>query len=143
MTNDFDEVRSKIVQLSSDCSERSVRKSVATFLFMVMPIDGQSHPKELDRLSRILSDDFDLTENETADLIATARQSNADANEMICMAEVLKSGLSKKDILILVSHMWEMVFADGRLHETEVLLVERVASLLGVNPDEVQLAMTS
>ncbi len=43
----------------------------------------------------------------------------------------------------MISHMWEMVMADGKLHEYELLLVERVASLLGVEPAEVSALMDS
>ena len=58
------------------------------------------------------------------------------------MAKILKTGLSKEDLLLLVSHMWEMVFADGRMHETEIVLVERVASLLDIPEEDVAAAMT-
>jgi len=45
-------------------------------------------------------------------------------------------------MLTLISHMWEMVFADGKLHETEILFVERVAFLLDIPPEDVSNAMT-
>ena len=38
--------------------------------------------------------------------------------------------------------MWEMVFADGKLHESEIMFVERVADLLDIPQDEVAAAMT-
>ena len=142
MKSEIEILKSKITGIREDDTGFPVRASVASFLFMVMPIDGQSHPAELDRLSRILSDDFDLNENETADLIAHAKQQANSNADMETMAQVLKAGLSKEDLLLLVSHMWEMVFADGRMHETEVVLVERVARLLDVPEDEVAKAMT-
>ena len=46
-------------------------------------------------------------------------------------------------LLKLISHMWEMVFADDRMHEIEVLLVERVASLLKIDREAVSAAMTN
>ena len=128
--------------LESD-SAFPARSAVASFLFMVMPVDGQTHPKELDRLSRILSDDFDLDKEQTEALIAHAKKQQKETANMESLAELLKSELSKNELLLLISHMWEMVFADGRLHETEVLLVERVASLLDIPKDEVAGAMIS
>ena len=142
MKSEIELVKSKITGMGEKDAEFPVRASVASFLFMVMPIDGQSHPAELDRLTRILADDFDLNSEETADLISYAKtQSNSEA-DMQTMATVLKSGLSKKDLLLLVSHMWEMVFADGRMHETEIVLVERVAHMLDVPEEDVAKMMT-
>ena len=119
-----------------------LRGAVASFLFMVMPIDGHTHPKEVERLTRILADDFNLEGQAASDLITYAENRKLSNEAMHQTAEILKAGFTKRELLTLVSHMWEMVFADGRLHEMEVLLVERVASLLDVSADEVKRSMT-
>ena len=122
-------------------SEFPVQGAIATFLFKVMPVDGQTHPKELDRLARILCDDFALTSDEAIQLISHARQQENSMERLKKLAELLKDNVAKDDLITLISHMWEMVFADGRLHETEILFVERVAVLLDVPPEEVSQAM--
>jgi len=142
MTSEVDQVKSKITLMREQDPNFPVRSTVASFLFMVMPIDGQSHPKELERLTRILADDFDLNSEQTADLISYAEGQAEEELDMSTMAKILKAGLSKADLLLLVSHMWEMVFADGRMHETEVVLVERVAHLLDIPEEDVAAAMT-
>ena len=124
-------------------SEFPARSAVASFLFMVMPIDGQTHPKEMERLVRILSDDFSLSAEETEALIEHARTSASDPETMAGLADILKNDLTKNELLTLISHMWEMVFADGRLHESEINLVEKVAGLLDISPVEVAKAMHS
>ncbi len=142
MKSEIELVKTKITRMREQDAGYPVRASVASFLFMVMPIDGQSHPKELERLTRILADDFDLNTEETAALISHAMEQANSELDMETMAKILKAGLSKEDLLLLVSHMWEMVFADGRMHETEIVLVERVASLLDIPEEEVAAAMT-
>lgn len=142
MKSEIELVKSKITDIRENDAGFPVRAAVASFLFMVMPIDGQSHPKELERLTRILADDFDLNTEETADLISYAKEQSNSELDMATMAKILKTGLSKEDLLLLVSHMWEMVFADGRMHETEIVLVERVASLLDIPEEDVAAAMT-
>jgi len=121
----------------------SARKSIASFLFMVMPVDGETHPRELERLQRILADDFDLCEDATQKLIEQVSGQSATHESVMTTAEHLKTVLSTKEILALVSHLWEMVFADGRLHESEVILVERLSMLLGVDQDDVAKAMAA
>lgn len=132
----------RIEKIAANSEEEfPVQGAIATFLFKVMPVDGQTHPRELDRLARILCDDFGLASDEAMDLIAHARQQENSTEALMRLAELLKNNVERDDLITLVSHMWEMVFADGRLHETEILFVERVAVLLDVPQEEVSKAM--
>lgn len=132
----------RIARMATDSpSEFPVRGAVATFLFKVMPVDGQTHPKEIDRLTRILCDDFALTTDEALDLISHAKQQDNSLEALTRLAGILKDNVDRSDLITLISHMWEMVFADGRMHETEILFVERVAVLLDVPQTDVSRAM--
>lgn len=142
MSDEFEEIILRINALDEVDPSFPLQNAVAAFLFIVMPIDGQSHPKEYERLMRILSDDFDLSDEDTSVLIKRAQGHKLDQESMMATADILKAGFSKHELLTLVSHMWEMVFADGRMHETEIALVERVASLLNIPQEDVAKAMT-
>ncbi len=113
------------------------KSAIAALLFMVMPVDGEIHDKELQRLARILEDEFDINESESAKLIAEARHHVEQPGEMDALTSRLCGTMSVAQRLTLISHMWEMVFADGRLHEFELLMVERVAKLLDLEPEQV------
>ncbi len=107
-----------------------------------MPIDGEIHDSERRRLNRILADEFSIEQEEVDALVHEAQENslgNADLSEL---SEKINSSLSHEEKLNLISHMWEMVFADGKLHEYELLLMERVAGLLGLAPDEVSKMMS-
>ncbi len=143
MPKDIEEINRQLIILDEADAQFPLRRAVASFLFMVMPVDGQSHPKELDRLTRILCDEFELSEIESQELIEHAKNQSFDQKGMESTAKIIKAGFSKNELMTLVSHMWEMVFADGRLHETEVVLVERVAALLDIPPGDVAKAMLS
>ncbi len=143
LASNIERIKTHVSRVRESDQGFPARGAVATFLFMVMPVDGQLHPAEMDRLVRILSDDFDLDEAETVELIAHARGQKTDIKAMQAMADVLRADMRREDILLLMSHMWEMVFADGKLHETEVVLVERVAGLLDIPQEDVARAMTS
>lgn len=139
--DDGDSIEIRLRAIKESDSEFPARSAVASFLFMVMPIDGQSHPKERERLVRILSDDFHLSNQEAQGLVEHVREQSSDPESMGAMAEILKKDLPKEELLILISHMWEMVFADGLLHESELNLIERVACLLEISEAEVAKAM--
>jgi len=118
------------------------RSAVAYFLFMVMPSDGHNHPHEHKRLARILSDDFDLPDDQVEDLIDHASGHAFNDEVMQHLAGILLVELTQEELIDLISHMWEMVFADGRMHETEVIFVERVAQMLEFPQEAVTKAMT-
>ena len=59
------------------------------------------------------------------------------------MVSVLEDEVSREEALEMLSHMWEMVFADGRVHELEVVFVERIARLLKLSQKDVATVMTS
>ena len=117
------------------------RTTVAALLFVVMPIDGEVHASEKARLNRILCDEFSIEDDEVEALIFEAQMEADSAESIAGLSKSLEASLSHCDKLNLISHMWEMVMADGRLHEYELLLVERVASLLGVASAEVSALM--
>lgn len=135
----FDEELIRQREADADFPSRS---AVAYFLFMVMPSDGHNHPHEHDRLARILSDDFDLEKDQVEDLIVHACGHEFNDEVMQHLAGILLNELKHEELINLISHMWEMVFADGRMHETEVIFVERVAELLNFTQEEVTEAMT-
>jgi len=142
MAEDFDLIKLKAFEAKGNDAQFPVRGAIATFLFKVMPVDGHTHPKDLDRLVRILADDFNLSNEEAEELVEHARKQENNQENLQKLADLLKSNVSKGEMLTLISHMWEMVFADGKLHETEILFVERVAFLLDIPPEDLSNAMT-
>ncbi len=113
------------------------RRTVAALLFRVMPIDGDIHVSEQIRLNRILADEFAIDDDEVDELVREAREGRSSKDDIDVLSRKLDQTLTHPDKLILISHIWEMIFADGRLHEYELLLVERVASLMGVSTKDV------
>lgn len=141
MTDSLDIIEIKVKEAAASNKPIPMQGAVATFLFKVMPVDGHTHPKELERLVRILADDFSLSMEEAESLIAHAKEQGNNLETLQHMADTLKEHACRDELLTLISHMWEMVFADGKLHETEILFVERVANLLGIPEELVSQAM--
>ncbi len=113
------------------------RTTIAALLFKVMPVDGEIHESERIRLNRILADEFSIDEVEVVALVQEAHAMATKTEDLAVLSRKLKTSLPHKAKLKLVSHMWELVLADGKLHEYELLLMERVADLLGITPEDV------
>ena len=108
--------------------------SIAALLFHVVAADGVVHPEERDRLHTILNTRYEVNDDELDDLVARARKADGEAVDLYAFTSVLKRELSEEERILLVESLWEMVFADGELHEFEDNIVWRVAELVAVSP---------
>lgn len=102
-------------------------------MFHVIAADGTVTDKERERLAGVLSRLFGLANSEVSTLIEEARQADQEAVDLYGFTRVLKYELTKDEKLALIGNLWEMVFADGVVHEFEDNIVWRVAELLDID----------
>lgn len=113
--------------------------AAAAILFAVMDADGVRHEQELAALREIISERFDLEGEALAALLEKAEAAEAESVDFYRFTSVLVR-LTEKERLHLLELIWEVVYADGELHELEDNLVWRIAELIGVsNRDRVEL----
>ncbi|MCB1427725.1 MAG: TerB family tellurite resistance protein [Nitratireductor sp.] len=122
---------------ASDTGEGSFRGdeiqiAEAALMFHVIAADGIVTEDERQRLSRSLEAHFGLTRSETDQLIEAARDADTEAIDLFSFTRVLRRGLDQDQRLQLVANLWDMVYADGVVHEIEDNIVWRVAELLDV-----------
>ena len=110
--------------------------AAAALMVRVIAADGVFEPRELERMRSILLANYDLSQREADDLIADARVADEEAIDLYGFTSVLKSEMDESERLGLVEDLWEMVYADGSLHEAEDNVVWRVAELLGITADK-------
>ena len=104
----------------------------AAILFAVMDADGVRHEQELAALREIVSERFDLEGEALHALLVKAEAAEAEAVDFYRFTSVLVK-LNEKERLHLLELIWEVVYADGELHELEDNLVWRIAELIGVD----------
>jgi len=112
------------------------RLAAAALLVHISGIDGDFSADERQKLAALLSDRFSLEDGDAEKLIVEAQAADLEAIDLYGFTSVLKSQLDESGRRRIVEMMWEMVFADGEVHEFEDNLVWRVAELLGVSTRE-------
>lgn len=105
----------------------------AALMYHVIAVDGVVRENERIRLAEILGNQFELAENQLQNLLSEAKEAEQEAIDLYAFTSVLKRGLSYEDRTSIIENLWEMVFADGVIHELEDNVVWRVAELLGVD----------
>ncbi|WP_265517725.1 TerB family tellurite resistance protein [Nitratireductor luteus] len=109
------------------------RVAGAALLIHVMAADGERSESEKKRLKETLARAYSLSGSELKALLKAGEEAEADAVDLYTFTSVLKRHLGVEARAEFVRLMWEIVFADGELHELEDNLVWRVAELIGVD----------
>ena len=109
------------------------RLATAALLVHTIAVDGEIKPREKQALHDALTHRFGLTRSEADDLIARARERDNEAVDLYGFTSVLKRSLEPEGRERVIEMMWEIVYADGGVHEFEDNMVWRVAELLGVS----------
>lgn len=105
----------------------------AALMFHVIAADGIVHDEERDRLCHILETRYSLTRSEAEQLIEEAQRADLEAIDLYKFTSTLKRQLEHDERLALIENLWEMVYADGEIHELEDNVVWRIAELLAID----------
>jgi len=106
--------------------------AAAALMVQVMAADGVVRPEEEAKLRTVLAESYNLSAEDADTLAQQASAAQGSAIDLYGFTSVLKRNMSEDERLSMVEDLWEMVFADGKLHEFEDNVVWRVAELLGV-----------
>ncbi|MBA5778676.1 TerB family tellurite resistance protein [Stappia sp. F7233] len=114
-------------------AEDDHRLAAAALLVHVIAVDGIVDDEERVALKKVLRSAYSLTEEAADELIREAHQRDNEAVDLYGFTSVLKRKLPIEERLKVVEMMWELVYADGTVHEFEDNTIWRVAELLGVS----------
>ena len=99
-------------------------------------MDGTLGSDERVQIGRLVQDRFGLSADEAADLIAEAEQAVAASVQWHGFTSAIKHGFDHAERVELIEMLWEVVYADGQLHDYEASLLRRIAGLLYVSDRE-------
>lgn len=76
---------------------------------------------------------FALSEEEAESLVDLAHREVADSNQLFGFTRVVKDCFGQEERVELMEMLWEVAYADGRLHDLEASLMRRIAGLIFVS----------
>jgi uncharacterized tellurite resistance protein B-like protein len=116
-----------------DFHEEELKLASAALLVHASMIDGQVDPSERRKLKELLRQRFDLGEDEVRHLLREADREESESVDLYRFTNILCRELDQEGRKRIVEMLWEVVMADGVVHEFESNLVWRTAELLGVS----------
>ena len=91
--------------------------------------------QEVERIDRILAKRFDLNILDAAKMRAGCERLSNEMPDTAELITVLHDAIDVSEREATLLAVWQVVFADGQLHETEDALVTLVQQTLGVSPE--------
>lgn len=130
ITSFFDQFLKPEAEESPEDHEHTLRLATAALLLEVSQSDSEVDERETQRLIDILETRYQLEKSELEQLLAMAREEARDATSLYQFTRLFNDAYDYEEKVALVSHLWEIAYADGNLDRYEEHLIRRVADLL-------------
>ncbi|MGB0681228.1 MAG: TerB family tellurite resistance protein [Magnetovibrionaceae bacterium] len=96
-------------------------------------MDGTLDADEERTILALLQDHFSLSLEEANSILAAAKEKVDHSVELYSFAKQVKEGYPPERRVEVIEMLWEVVYADGVVHDYEANLVRRVAGLIYVS----------
>lgn len=106
--------------------------AAAVLMVEAARMDDTIDTEERRRIVELVQWKFNLNEAEAASLVAEAEKVTEGPAHWHHFATALRDKLEPAERLQIVDLLWDIVYADGRLHHLEMSLMRRVTSLLHI-----------
>ena len=119
-------------EFSDADAEYQLRLASAALMLEVLYADHAFSEDEFNTLRGVLREEFDLNEAEADELILLAEEEITQATDYYQFTSLINEFYSQAQKRELVTRLWQMAYADRKIHKFEEHLVRRLADLLHV-----------
>jgi uncharacterized tellurite resistance protein B-like protein len=120
------------LSVSEDLSEQKLQLATVVLFLEMMHIDDKIETTEQDIILSLVQQNFSLTAEQAADLIALAEQQRKQATDYFQFTSLINKTYSQDQKIRLIESLWKIAFIDGVLDMHEEYLVRKIADLLHV-----------
>lgn len=110
--------------------------AAAALMIYVADADGARDAAERQQLRAALTEAYNLSDQRLDAVLSAGEAASREAIDFYAFTSVLNRELDEGARLELVGLLWDVVYADGKLHELEDNVVWRIAELIGVSQRE-------
>jgi len=110
--------------------------AAAALMMEAALLDGHADEKEVATIEDLLARAFGLDGATAARLVENAREQIEASGQLYPFTRVIKDRFDHDERVRMIEMLWEVAYADGRVHEYEAALIRRVAGLLYVSDRE-------
>jgi len=116
-----------------DAREQAIRMATAVLMTEVARADHNYDDSELDMLLELVTRTFQISVEDAVELANEAADTAEDYVSLHNFTQLLNKNLSEPEKEHIVSLLWQVAYADGRLNKYEDSLVLKISDLLYVS----------
>ena len=120
-------------ETDAEAREAAIRLATAVLMIDVARADHVFDESEFDRVLQLVETHFGLTPEQAAELVITAGDEADDLISAYDFTKVLHEHLDANEKARVISLLWKVAYADGRLDKYEDSLVLKISDLLFVS----------
>lgn len=106
--------------------------AAAGLLIEAARLDGRVDEVERQRIADLVRTRFQLGSATVEQLLEAAERRAESSTDLHGFTSVIKNGFDHDERVALMEMLWQVILADGRVHDYEASLMRRVAGLLYV-----------
>lgn len=106
--------------------------AAAALLVEAAATDAEYGARQREIVERLCREQFALDAAEAAELVRDAELEIEGTNELYGFTRVVREAMPPEERVAIVEMLWEVVYADGTLHEYEASLLRRICGLIYV-----------
>jgi len=118
--------------IASDNIERQLQLASAALMIEVLHADHSFEQAELDTLRAVLQESFGIDQVQANELILLAETERAEATDYYQFTSLINEFYNQQQKRDLITRLWQMAYADNKIHKFEEHLVRRLADLIHV-----------
>ena len=107
--------------------------AAAVLMVEAARLDGEFDQLERQSIRSLVTNHFGLDEIEADALIAEAESLHDDSNHLVKFTRTIKESYPPEERIAIIEMLWEVVYADGVLHDYEANLLRRIGGLIYVS----------
>lgn len=108
--------------------------AAAALLVEAAQMDDRYEDQERAKIAQLMKAHFGLSEEEVESLLAEAQRRVGESIQLFGFTRIVMGRFSYDERVQLMEMLWEVAYADGKLHDYEASLIRRIAGLIHV-PD--------
>ena len=117
---------------SEDEHRLRIQYATAALLIEVAKSDFDQDEMERGLIFAMLKDTFELRESQLNELVSLADKATQDAHDIYQFTQLVNDAYSYEDKTQLITNLWRVAFADGRIDRYEDHFIRKVSGLLHV-----------
>ena len=120
-------------EADTQARDHALRMATAVLMLDVARADHVFDESEFDGVLKLVESHFGLTPDEAAELVNAAHDRAENLTSLHEFTQLLHNSLDENEKARIVGLLWQIAYADGRLHMYEDSLVLKISDLLHVS----------